>query len=316
MSREKSEKKNNQKRSSKLGHLISSIIIAIAAWGVVAYTTDPDVTKRINGISVEIKGGETLRENGFITVDEEEIPKVSLKLKGKRSDLIKAIDRAKVVIDVSSVTAEGEYSLEGEVQLPTTRLSVDGNSEVYIPIKIEKYESKEIPVKVVVFGDAEDKLVQADASVSKVTIYGAKSSIDYAEYASVEVKADAAEDGEADLPYNIVCREDAPEKLRIYNPGSGTVNVKTTVYKPVEVTVKATAQNVVQGVLDSEATEVSPKKVTVGIKDGEAPESVSVALPDFAGEGEYEVAAPEGVYLPPESKKVKVKPVWISPNKN
>ena len=82
------------------------------------------------------------------------------------------------------------------------------------------------------------------------------------------------------------------------------------------MTVKATAQNVVQGVLDSEATEVSPKKVTVGIKDGEAPESVSVALPDFAGEGEYEVAAPEGVYLPPESRKVKVKPVWISPNKN
>lgn len=299
-----------RKKHSKLGRVITAVIIAIAAWGVVAYTTDSDIEKRINGVAVEITGGETLRAKGFVTVNDNELPKVSVKIRGKRGDLIKYIDGVKVMVDVSNIKNVGDYNLETLVKLPSSRLTVEHISLNYVPIKVEKYESKEIPIKTVVFGNLNKKVVDAVAETETVTVYGAKSELEYAEYASVELNADDIKDGETVLPYSVVCSDNAPENVHIYNSGDGTVKITSTVYDAYEVPIKVECSAVSNGVLNAEATESFPKKITVGVKDGKAPEYVTIYVESLAGEGEYEVADQQGVYIPQEFRKVKVKPVW------
>ncbi len=310
MAQEENKKKN------KLGHMISAIIIAIAAWAVVTYTTDPDIAKTISGVKVEITGSETLKENGFVVTNEGELPKVSVKVSGKRTDLIKALDNIKVEIDVSEITAEGEYAVEGTVKLPSSKLTVKKVSETAIPIMVDKYESKEIPVKIGQYGGQEGKLVKSEPDPKTVTVYGAKRELEYAEYASVELDISGIdEENEITVPYTVVLSEGIdPGEVNIYNSDDETVKIKNTVYAAVEVPVKVVSQNAVAYMLVEEETEVSPQSITIGIKDGRAPDYVSVTLEESAEEGEYAISAADGIYIPNKYKTVKVKPVWRTLN--
>lgn len=306
---------NNGKKKYKLGQMISAIIIAIIAWSAVTYTTDPDITKTMGGIKVEVVGTEQLKDKGYIVTDKENLPKVSVKVSGKRGDLIKALDNVKVVVDVSQIDAEGEANMECEVKLPTSKLTVENISETTVPVKIEKYSSKEIPVKVVQKGSIDGKIVKSEPVTPMVTVYGAESDLKYAEYAGVEVDVDGInEDTDTEVPYTIVCSEEIDAEFAdIFHSGTGTVILKNTVYDAYEVPVRVIATSVHYEYLSETDTEVEPEKITIGVRgEDPIPEYVTVVLSEGDGEGEYEVINMEGVYIPENYKKVKVKPVWHS----
>ena len=304
---------NASSRKTKIKYMILAIVIAIASWFVVMYTANPDITKKFTGIKVELTGGDVLRDSGYIITDEEDLPKLSVKLRGKRGDLMKAIDNIRVYADVSGISEEGTFYVETSVKLPTNSLSLLKVSETEIPVTAKKQVTKEISLSVYQTGEAEGKLVKTEPATSKVTVMGTEEELELIGGASVTVDiSQITEDEVRECEVSIYGKEDVPEEsLTTVSLKDPTAKVKCTVYNAKELPIKVFASNIGEFILDEENTTVSPKTVTVGVSDNDNPQSVSVTIVEFTEEeGEYELNDSEGIYIPDSSRKVKVTPAW------
>ena len=304
---------NTGNRKTKIKYMILAFVIAIASWFVVMYTANPDITKKFTGIKVELTGGDVLRDSGYIITDEEDLPKLSVKLRGKRGDLMKAIDNIRIYADVSGISEEGTFYVETSVKLPTNSLSLLKVSETEIPVTAKKQVTKEISLSVYQTGEAEGKLVKTEPATSKVTVMGTEEELELIGGASVTVDiSQITEDEVRECEVSIYGKEDVPEEsLTTVSLKDPTAKVKCTVYNAKELPIKVFASNIGEFILDEENTTVSPKTVTVGVSDNDNPQSVSVTIVEFTEEeGEYELNDSEGIYIPDSSRKVKVTPVW------
>lgn len=304
---------NASSRKTKIKYMILAIVIAIASWFVVMYTANPDITKKFTGIKVELTGGDVLRDSGYIITDEEDLPKLSVKLRGKRGDLMKAIDNIRVYADVSGISEEGTFYVETSVKLPTNSLSLLKVSETEIPVTAKKQVTKEISLSVYQTGEAEGKLVKTEPATSKVTVMGTEEELELIGGASVTVDiSQITEDEVRECEVSIYGKEDVPEEsLTTVSLKDPTAKVKCTVYNAKELPIKVFASNTGEFILDEENTTVSPRTVTVGVSDNDNPQSVSVTIVEFTEEeGEYELNDSEGIYIPDSSRKVKVTPMW------
>ena len=90
-------------KKSKLLLKILSAIIAVILWTAITYTEDPVITQTITGIGIEFSGVETLNGNGLAIINRNEIPTVSVVVRGKRNSVIEALDKVYAVADVSSI---------------------------------------------------------------------------------------------------------------------------------------------------------------------------------------------------------------------
>lgn len=304
---------NASSRKTKIKYMILAIVIAIASWFVVMYTANPDITKKFTGIKVELTGGDVLRDSGYIITDEEDLPKLSVKLRGKRGDLMKAIDNIRIYADVSGISEEGTFYVETSVKLPTNSLSLLKVSETEIPVTAKKQVTQEISLSVYQTGEAEGKLVKTEPATSKVTVMGTEEELELIGGASVTVDiSQITEDEVRECEVSIYGKEDVPEEsLTTVSLKDPTAKVKCTVYNAKELPIKVFASNIGEFILDEENTTVSPKTVTVGVSDNDNPQSVSVTIVEFTEEeGEYELNDWEGIYIPDSSRKVKVTPAW------
>lgn len=301
-----------KKKKNRLSYMILSVIIAIIAWSVVTYTTDPDITKTFSGIRVELTGEDVLAENGYVVVNRDDIPKVSVKMRGKRSDLIKAIDKARVIVDVSSVEKAGDIEIEGTVKLPNSRITVEKVSMQAIPVSIAELETKDVPVRITQTGELSGKLVKSTPQKDTVTIKGAKSELDQIVAAEVTVDVSAVTDHiTAELGYSLVLADGIErELLTTLLITENVITVNNTIYDAKEVPIKLVVKGNGEYALNEEETEVEPKNITVGISEGTEIEYITVTIDEKAEEGEYKTDKKDDVYIPDYSKTVTVKPVW------
>ena len=194
-----------KKKKNRLGYMILSVIIAIIAWTAVTYTTDPDITKTFAGVRVELAGEEALTGNGYVVTGRDDIPKISVKVRGKRSDLIKALDKARVIVDVSMIDEEGNYEIEGTVKLPNSRIIVEKISLQTIPITVEKLETKDVPVRIKQTGELSGALVKTSPAKDTISVKGAKYELDLIEAAEVSVDISTVTDNSSvELGYSLV----------------------------------------------------------------------------------------------------------------
>lgn len=302
-----------KKKKNRLHYMILSVIIAIIAWSVVTYTTDPDITKTFAGIRVELTGEDALAENGYVVVNRNEIPKVSVKMRGKRSDLIKAIDKARIIIDVSSVEEAGDTELEGTVRMPNSRITVEKVSMQTIPVSIAKLETKDVPVRITQTGELSGRLVKSTPQKDTVTIKGAKAELDLIDAAEVTVDISSITDHEtSELGYSLVLADGVDrEMLTTLIITENVVRVSNTLYEAKQIPVKIIVKGAGEYKLNEDETSLEPKSVTAGVTETvTVPEYVTVTIDENAEEGEYKLDKEEGIYIPDYSKKVTIKPVW------
>lgn len=96
---------------------VFSLLIAVIAWFVVATVIDPVAPKIIHNVPITIHTtGNTLEANGLSPLDGAD-QKIDIHVKGKsyKVGLLKPED-FKVTVDLSAVTAPGEYTLEVKVE--------------------------------------------------------------------------------------------------------------------------------------------------------------------------------------------------------
>ena len=300
------------KKKNRLSYMILSVIIAIIAWILVVYITDPEITKKFTGIPVEITGENVLAENGFVIVNRDEIPNTSLKMSGRRSDLIKSLDKARVVIDVSQIKDEGEIELETSAKGAKAGVSIEKIGAEMISVSIEKIQSKVVPVRVVQIGTPKNGLVKTEPSDATVEIKGATSELDLVE--AVEVKMDitnVVSNEKKELQYSLILKDGVePEVLYTIRADKEMIMVQNTVYEKKEVPVKINVKTGNDNLILSDETEIDPQSVVVGVSAGINIDDVTVTIDENADEGDYKLDDKDGVYIPKSSSMVHIKPRW------
>lgn len=300
------------KKKNRLWYMILSVIIAILAWVLVTYTTDPDITKTITASRIDLVGEDVLLKNGYVVTNYSEFPRLTIKMRGKRSDLMKALDNAVVTVDVSQITKEGEFEIETSAKLPTSRINVERISQSAIPITVESIKTKEIPVRIVQEGELPGMLVKSEPESKTVTLKGAVAELDMIDAVEAIVDISTMEQsGTIDTSYTLILKDDAErDELSTVNMSENIITISNTLYQEKEVPIKVESTYTNEYVLSDKDTKTEPKTVKVGVLDGTELEFVTVSIDENAEEGEYKLNKSDGVYIPEDRKNVIVKPVW------
>lgn len=306
------EKDKERQKKNKIGYMVLSIIISIIIWVMVAYMTDPDVTKTLHNVDVRFVGEDMLIDKGLIVTDENELPDLSVKISGKRSDMIYAIDNVVIEVDVSDIDSEGEYDLEGTVILPNSRINLERVRFDTVPVVVGEYAEKNIDIEIRQTGTLKGKLVKSESEMKSVKITGSKDEIDSVASGYAVVDISKLEDSQS-LRTNFVLVDNAGNlisKNETISTETPDIIINNTVYDAVELPVKAELSDELQGryTLDEENTEIEPERVTVGVLPGESYNEVKTIVKNTdSEEHDCDLQEEEGMYIPDNVKKVKVK---------
>ena len=181
------------KKERKSINIALAILLSLALWFYVINVENPTGTATLRGVAVELQGMETLTQQGFIVTEMEEETK-DLKLNGRKKTLMK-LDKDNVYLaaDVSSITAEGEYTLNCRTVYPTyvntDNVTSSSWNKMQVTITVRERGTKEIDVRGEFIGtEAEGCLagrVVTDPGTLELT--GPREVLDTISYALVQV---------------------------------------------------------------------------------------------------------------------------------
>ncbi|MBR5534305.1 MAG: hypothetical protein IKU62_05605 [Ruminiclostridium sp.] len=181
------------KKERKSINIALAVVLSLALWFYVINVENPTGTATIRDVSVELQGMETLTQQGFMVTEIEEETK-DLKLNGRKKTLMK-LDKDNVYLaaDVSSITAEGAYTLNCRTVYPsyvnTDNVTSSSWNKMQVKVTVRERGTKEIPVRGEFIGtEAEGCLagwVLTDPETLELT--GPKEILDTISYALVQI---------------------------------------------------------------------------------------------------------------------------------
>lgn len=307
-------RKSSKPHKKKVQTIALSILLSVIVWFMVTSLADPDITTTVSNLDVRFVGEMALREKALAVTGRNNVPQLSVVVTGKRSDLMNNMDNIYVQVDLGDIDSTGDYNLAGTISVPTTRIKVEKEKYGDIPIKIEPLISKEIDVTVKQTGTLKNKLVKSVVNNPKVMIMGAESEMDKVEGAVATVDISAlAEDNTEKVSYLLTDKSGALiDENETLESVRSNVEVSNTIYdaKTLPVEPMLTAELDKEYILKTDKSSVAPASVVVGV-NGENNDDKVIARIDRInedGEGEYSLETSNGMYIPPESQKVKIKP--------
>jgi len=175
--------------------LLLAVSIALILWVYVITVVSPNSEATFYNIPVVVQGEPMLESYGLMNVTED-IPTVTLKLSGNRSDLNKVnSSNITVVVDLSKVyeagTAHLRYTISYPGDVPTGALNEESRYPSTIAIEVERKIRKEVPVNIRYVGElSEDFIVDKENKIldyNTVTISGPESVISQITQAIIDV---------------------------------------------------------------------------------------------------------------------------------
>lgn len=295
---------------------IVSVFVAVIIWIFITYTDDSQIDVTINSIDVQLTGESYLNDHGYMVINRTSIPKASVTVRGKRSDIIGVMDSITASVDVSGVSDSGEFKLKPTFDIPSNAVYISKRKTTSIEVDIEKIEEKTIDVRVVQNNSEQNDsyIIESVPDKKSIKIRGEKKDIDSIDHAAVYVDVkDITEDNsvtgtlifESGDGSEIICANKLfydSEKMQVKNKAYEKRELPINITVPFDLNKKYSAELIKQEV----------DKVWVGIKD-ESGKSVSeITNEPYSGElevgtKEYEfyLDAPDGIYLPEDKRRVK-----------
>ena len=307
--------KASKPHKKKVQTIALSVFLAVIVWFMVTSIADPDITTTVSNLDVRFVGEMSLREKGFAVTGRNNVPQLSVVVTGKRSDLMNNMDNIYVQVDLSDIDSTGDYNLSGTISVPTTRIKVEKEKYGDIPLKIEPLVSKDIEVTVRQAGTIKNKLVKSVVNNPMVTITGAESEMNKVAGAVATVDiSELSEDNTEKVNYLLTDESGALiDENETLESTRSNVEVSNTVYeaKTLPVEPVLTAELDKEYILKTDKTSVTPASVVVGV-NGENTDDKVIAYIDKVNregeESEYTLETPNGMYIPPENRKVKIRP--------
>lgn len=300
---------DGSKKFQRIKRLVSSLVIAIIVWFVIVNVVNPKITVSITDVPVRFVGESSLRDRGFVVVDKDELPQFSVKVRGTRSDLISAMQRVRVDIDLSGISDVGKITVVPTVSLPDY-ISLEKQKFTSVEIDVEPGYEKDVPVKIMQTGDekkkSEGKIVRSVPEYKTVTVMGSKSDIEMVSAFVADVNvADISYDATTVYVIHPVDKEGNPLDLEVSVYYSGTVAVTNTVLArhTVPVEISADEQLKKKFLITYDERQIKRTALDVGVEEGaRVPDRIIAVVKDGeykAGENTVEMKykASEGIYL-------------------
>ena len=184
-------------KNNKLWTALLSLAIALSMWFYVVTVVKPESTNTYYNIPVVLDGESWLTENELMIVGGRDST-VTMELYGNRTDLDKVNSgNITLIADLSKIREPGEvevpYSYRFPGDVPSGALTVQSKSPSTIKLTIVKREFKDVPVKLVLTGEAPDEsmyIVDKENPVfdyPNIRVTGPKDVIDVIDHAAVVV---------------------------------------------------------------------------------------------------------------------------------
>lgn len=309
-------KNNNVSKKTILK--IISVFIAVVLWLIITYTEDSQMDFTVNSIDIRVNGESELNERGLMVINKMAIPKASVRIRGKRGDIIEVMDNISASVDVSAITGEGTAKLVPSFDIPSNAVYISNRKTNAVDIDIAKMEEKTIDVRVVQNNESmnEKYMVESIPEKKSVVIKGEKKDIESIDHAAVYVDVGAVTKNgtttetliyENSENSEIICANDLfceIEQITISNKvyEKNTIPIKIEI--PYEVSKRYSVDIVEQeidavevGIVDDVGKMVSEIK---NLPFGKIPE-------EGTHEYEIELEVPDGLYIPKDKQKIKVK---------
>lgn len=144
----------------KLAYALLSIVIAVGLWIYVITTVSPEWEETFYDIPVVLENESALHNRGLMTVSEE-TPKVTLKLRGNRSDLANlSRENITLVADLSKVYSTGEQRVSYDIfypgNIPGNSIEVISQNPQEIALTVTERASKDVPIEIDYEGSVPD----------------------------------------------------------------------------------------------------------------------------------------------------------------
>lgn len=174
---------------------ILAVTIAFVLWVYVITVVSPNSEDTFYNIPVVLQGEPMMESYGLMNVTEN-IPTVTLRLSGNRSDLNKInSSNITVVADLSKVyeagTANLRYSISYPGDVPSGAFKVESQYPGTITIEVERKVKKDVPVNINYVGElGEEFIVDRENKIldyNTVTVTGPASAVDQITQAVVDV---------------------------------------------------------------------------------------------------------------------------------
>lgn len=240
-----------------------SLVIAFGLWLYVVTVVSPNSDNTYNGVSVVLQGEAVLEERGLM-ITTRQLPTVSLRLEGNRSELQKLnSSNISVTVDVSKIVEPGEHNLTispNNIRLPgdvsSNAITVASRNPDYIKLEIKKRESKPVPVSVQYNGEVPiDYVADKENCVldyNEVQISGPSDVIEKIAMARVEVDlTDKTTSIKEDLPITLCDEQGLPVDAELVTTDTATVNLNLRILRLKQVYLKV---NVLGGAGATEQT--------------------------------------------------------------
>lgn len=169
-----------------------AVVFAILMWLYVIDEENPDYSNRYRNIPLQIDGMEQLSQQGLTIVDGGDAT-VSAKLSGKRDRMqMVSNDKLLAIVDVSSLTEPGVYTLNYTVKVDVSDVTVTTKNPQQITIEVERYTSKSVPVVVKLTGSLASNLETSGYKVTPdaITVRGPEDLVNKIASASIGFNLD------------------------------------------------------------------------------------------------------------------------------
>ncbi len=301
-------------KNSKMTMRLFSVIIAVVIWLSITHTLNPVISQQVKFIPVTFTGEGILTTNGLVVLDKDDIGTVSAKVRGPRNSVIKAMSTMTAKVNLSDITSVGEWTGDVTFDIGVAGVSLDGRATSKVKLTIDKLSEKEIPVIVKRTGSEKDKnkILSSVPEIDTVKIWGAKSEVSEAKALVIPIDAsDIKEDEVGEYDYYFINNRDEKQEFSSVKTGFNSITVTNTFMdkKTVSLDIVLSKNDHVYYL---EKEWVSLERIEVGVPEGFDEDKIEVLFnPDLYTEEALEytlsVHAPDGVYIPYESREILAK---------
>lgn len=291
---------------------IAAAVLGLIVWVIIINVEDANFSTRVNDIPVQLSGEIVLENNDLVVSNKGELGKASIRVRGKRSDVINSMDNIYATADVSKIAEPGEYNIKVSYDVSTNAVYITEQKTTSVKVTVEKIQRKEIDVIAVQSGSAEDsgKIVESAPVVKKAEVRGTANDLAKVKYAAVFVDIDGLL-VDSETSGSIVAVDEQFKKLDFKNNVNlnvDEVTVINTVYNKLRTPVTFEIKGGYDKAYIVESASFS--ELDVGVAEGTEAANVTATVKynESAGK-EYTVSlvADRGVYIPREYKTVTVK---------
>ncbi len=297
-------------KNNKLLLKILSCIIAIFLWFAITYTEDPVISQSVMGINLTFEGEEALHNSGLVIVNKNQLPEISVVIRGNRSNVIASLGSIYAMADVSKIKSVGKNDVEVRYSYLSNGISLVKSRVNTVTLDVERLVSREIPVKLNVLNREKNinLAVEPISNDKTVTITGAESVIYKIAYAKADVDIEnVTKLSTQECVYKLYDEEDnLILEDNIIKKSHNTISIENNVYNRKELPIKV--------VLDSKNRKdygvlvktIDKKTVQVGIKDNIQIEYLEAVVDLSNNEDKLtaKIVLPDGVYLPEEERVI------------